>query len=78
MRYFTNASTTGKVRSGQFAFAIGVLESSNNHMPIGMAFQVRWTDEGLAVWALQVHGANVPGQWIIIDGEFVQLGEVAE
>ena len=47
--YFTSISTKGKVRFGKFPFAISVLESPDNHIPIGMAFSVTATDAGLAV-----------------------------
>jgi hypothetical protein len=29
------------------------------------------TASGLAVWSLNVDGADVPGRWVIIDGRFV-------
>jgi hypothetical protein len=78
MEYFTNASTKGKVRYGKFPFAISVLESPGNHLPIGMAFSATVTDAGLAVWRLTVRGAKVPGRFVVIDGEFVQLMDAAE
>jgi hypothetical protein len=78
MEYFTNASTNGKVRYGKFPFAISVLESPGNHLPIGMAFSATATDAGLAVWRLTVRGAKVPGRFVVIDGEFVQLMDAAE
>jgi hypothetical protein len=42
--YFTSASTKGRVHSGEFPFAIGVLESPGNRMPTGMAFGSGQTD----------------------------------
>jgi hypothetical protein len=35
-----------------------------------MAFEVGWNPEGLAVWRLSIHGADVPGRWVIEDHEF--------
>jgi hypothetical protein len=31
-------------------------------MPIGMAFGVGRTDDGMAVWRLTVHDADMPGR----------------
>jgi hypothetical protein len=39
-------------------------------MPIGMAAAIGRTEGGLGVWRLLVHGADVPGQFIIVDREF--------
>ncbi len=77
MSYFTNISTKGKVRYGKFPFAISVLESPNNHVPIGMAFSATATDDGLALWQLTVHGVKVRGRFVVIDGEFVKPGDAA-
>jgi hypothetical protein len=76
-RYFTNISTKGKVRYGKFPFAISVLESPNNHVPIGMAFSATATDAGLAVWRLTVHGVKARGRYVVIDGEFIELSKAA-
>ena len=77
MSYFTNISTKGKVRYGKFPFAISVIESPSNHVPIGMAFSATATDAGLAVWQLTVHGVKVRGRFVFVDGEFVKLGDAA-
>jgi hypothetical protein len=77
MSYFTNISTKGKVRYGKFPFAISVLESPNNHVPIGMAFSATATDGGLAVWRLTVYGEKVRGRYVVIDGEFIELSKAA-
>jgi hypothetical protein len=46
------------------------LESLGQSMPIGIASEVGRTDEGVAIWRLDVHGVEVPGRWIIVDREF--------
>jgi hypothetical protein len=43
-------------------------------MPIGMAPGARWRDDGAALWRLTVHGAEVPGLWVVIDREFRPAG----
>jgi hypothetical protein len=77
MSYFTNISRKGKVPYGKFPFAINVLESPSNHVPIGMAFSATATDAGLAVWRLTVHGVKVRGRYVVIDGEFIELSNAA-
>jgi hypothetical protein len=73
VRYFANITAAGPVRSGQYPFAIGVLESPEEPMPIGMAFGLGQTDDGLALWQLVVHGADVPGRFVIVNREFRQV-----
>jgi hypothetical protein len=76
MEYYTNACTRGRVRYRQLvASAIGILESPENNVPIGMAFHDGRSTDGLALWRLKVRGVDVPGRWIIIDGQFVELGD---
>ena len=70
--YFTNASRPGaSVRYRELPGSIGVLESLENGMPIGMASEAGRNDAGLAMWTLRVHGVNVPGRWVIVDRRFV-------
>jgi len=42
-------------------------------MPIGIASVIGRTEGGLAVWGLCVHGADVPGRWVIVDRRFVAV-----
>ena len=42
----------------------------SNVMPIGMANQAGRTEDGVALWRLSVNGADVPGEWMIVVGEF--------
>jgi hypothetical protein len=51
--------------------AIGVLESRDNNSPIGMALGWYWDAEGRSTFQLTVHGAQVPGLWIVVDREFI-------
>jgi hypothetical protein len=78
MSYFTKISTKGRIRYGTFPFAISVVESPDSDVPIGMAFETRSTDTGLAIWRLTVRNAKVPGRFVVINGEFVPLGSAAE
>jgi len=71
--YFTNASGPVPVRFGQLPGSIGVLEALDKPMPIGIASEIGRTEGGLAVWCLRVHGADVPGRWVIVERRFVQV-----
>ena len=69
--YFTNVGGKGPVRDGEYPFAIGVLESREDHMPIGIAYPAGRTEDGLELWRLVVSGAEVPGRFVVIDRQFV-------
>jgi hypothetical protein len=68
--YLAAISKSGPIRSGQCPFDIVVLGAPDDSGAIGMAFGAGRTDDGLALWRLVVHGANVPGRFVIVDGEF--------
>jgi hypothetical protein len=69
-RYFAHVNVAGPVRYGQLPGSIGVLDSPDRPMPIGMANCTGWDPAGLAVWRLTVDGDDVPGRWVIVDCEF--------
>jgi hypothetical protein len=48
-RYFAHISGAGPVRYGQVPGSIGVLDAPDHPMPIGTAYEVGWTEGGLAV-----------------------------
>ena len=69
--YFTNIGP----RSGPILWrhghdAVGVLQARDNYTPIGMALGTGWDDEGRLLYRLIVHGADVPGRWVVVDREF--------
>jgi hypothetical protein len=69
--YFTNAGPErGPVRYHHLPSAIGVLAAPDRHMPIGMAFEIGRTADGLAVWRLVIDGDDIQGRWVIVDREF--------
>jgi hypothetical protein len=71
--YCADEMTVGRVRSGEYPFAVRVLRGSRASIPIGIAFEVGITADGLAVWRLKVAGERVPGRFIIEDGVFVPV-----
>jgi hypothetical protein len=69
--FYANAGPAhGPLRYGGVPGAIGILEALDEPMPVGMALCVGWDSAGLAVWTLTVHGDDLPGRWLVIDGEF--------
>src|SRR4029077_3246027 len=69
--YLTNISASRPVGCGQLPGSVGFLEVVDMSMPIGIASVIGRTDGGMAVWGLRVHGAEVPGRWVIIDRRLV-------
>ena len=76
MQYFTSASRSGRVRYGALACQIDVIKSRTVSQKVGEATEIGITMHGLAIWRLHIHGAYVPGLWLIIDGQFVLFEEV--
>src|SRR5262249_51521548 len=48
-----------------------VLKGQGDRTPIETALSVGSTPWGIAVWAITVRGAVVPGRWIVLGREFV-------
>jgi hypothetical protein len=70
--YYSNAGPApGPVFYRALPDSIGVLQAPDDHMPVGMALAGGWTEDGLAMWRLTLHGVTVPGRWIFVDREFV-------
>jgi hypothetical protein len=73
MTFYTCASQKGRVRYNKLSHTIGVADKPGYVMPVGQANQVGKTADGLALWALRVKGADVPGRFVILDGRFVEV-----
>lgn len=70
MRYYASISIRGTVKYGQLPGSIGVHDSPDSSMPVGMA-SGKWRDDrGNALWSLQIGKHEIPGRWVIVDGEF--------
>jgi hypothetical protein len=50
---------------------INVLEGFDENSPVGTASRLGSDPAGLAVWQLNVRGADLSGRWIVIDRRFV-------
>src|SRR5690348_9503717 len=51
--------------------AAGVLEALDKLMPIGMATEAGWTENGVALWHLTVQGVALTGRWSIMNRRFI-------
>jgi hypothetical protein len=77
MSYFVEVPVKGCILVGELPRVISVFSSDPRYL-VGIGTEVDRTQRGLAVWRLMVGGADVPGRWIIVEGDFVQLGDMAE
>jgi hypothetical protein len=50
---------------------IDVLEGFECAAPVGTASRLGSDEAGLAVWRLNIRGADLGGRWIVIDRRFV-------
>jgi hypothetical protein len=70
--YFTNIGPEkGPILWRDHHGAIGVLSAPDNHMPIGMALENRWDDQGRQLYRLIVRKVELPGLSVVIDRQFV-------
>jgi hypothetical protein len=73
MAYFTNVGPdSGALKFYAAPGAIDVLESRDDCTRIGTALSVGNDASGVTLWRLTVHGAELPGTWVIVDREFVR------
>jgi hypothetical protein len=68
--FYTDHFGKGTVKYRDVIGSIGVLESPDKHMSIGLANCVTQDENGLGGWTLTVREDAIPGRWIIVDGEF--------
>src|SRR4051812_11128646 len=73
--YYAHISIRGPIRRGILPGSVGVLEAPDRFMPIGQASCSRWSDDGLAVWRLNIGGTDLAGEWIIVDRQFIPAQE---
>ena len=78
MSYFANAIIENGQRYAVFPPSIGVSESPDSNVVIGIASEVGWTEKDGSIWSLIVGGKAVEGLFIIAESEFVQFEYVSE
>ena len=71
--FFADTPIPGRVRSGEYPFAVEVFEEAGGGVPCGIGLEVGQTADGLATWKLKVRGADVSGRFIIDNGRFVPV-----
>ena len=78
MDYYANVGPVrGPARYRDTPPAAGVVEALDNPMPIGIATEAGWTEDGVALWRLTIQGRGVAGLWSIIDRQFIPQFEAA-
>ncbi len=75
MPYYTDASRTGRICCHKLDWPIVVTESADIHEPIGEAKGAGKSEDGQTRWSLKVHGADIPGQFIVVDGLFTPVAD---
>jgi hypothetical protein len=66
---------SGPIRWEHRRDALGVHESPIDHAPIGVASAFAMDEDRRSLGRLTVHGAKVPGVFIVVDREFVPARE---
>ena len=78
MSYFANAILENGQRYAVFPRSIGVTESPDSNVVIGIASEVGWTEKDGTIWSLIIGGKAVEGLFIIAESEFVQFEYVSQ
>jgi hypothetical protein len=78
MSYFASAIIENGERYAIFPRSIGVTESPDSNVAIGIASEIGWTEKDGAIWSLKIGGKAVEGLFIIAESEFVQFEYVSE
>jgi hypothetical protein len=78
MSYFANAIIENGERFAVFPRSIGVTESPDSNVVMGIASEIGWTEKDGAIWSLKIGGKAVEGLFIVAESEFVQFEYVSE
>jgi hypothetical protein len=70
---YTNIEHSGPISYGQFPDTIGVWPFPDAPQSIGKAHCVGWTDRRFALWKLAIHGEWIPGRWVILNRQFIEI-----
>jgi hypothetical protein len=74
MAYFTNIGPkSGPILWRHGYAAIGVLQARDDHATIGLTLAVGRDDDLVETWRLTVHGAEVPGVFVVVNREFIPV-----
>jgi hypothetical protein len=70
MAFFANTTLKGVVRTRQLPSMIGIYDSADRSIQVGIASMVGLISRDAALWSLEVRGVLVPGRFLIVNGEF--------
>jgi hypothetical protein len=71
MRYYTlHCPENGPLLQRDADATLGILVSPHGMYAIGTAVGLGADTAGVARWRLRINGAELPGEWIVIDQEF--------
>src|SRR5262249_15364951 len=71
MSYFaTTGPTPGRIRGRRRLVAGGALGAPDDRARVGVALADGRADYEVEVWALTIHGVELPGKWVVVDREF--------
>lgn len=78
MSYLADVPIRGRVLDRQLPWSIGIIESPDKPALIGVAYTRGRTNDGLALWRLNVRGFDLPGAFITDDQRFVPFEDAQE
>ena len=78
MSYFADAIIENGERYAIFPRSIGVTELPDSDVVIGIAWEIGWTENDVAIWSLKIGGKAVDGLFIITERAFVQFEYVSK
>jgi hypothetical protein len=73
MPYYSNVTLPGPVKQGDLKFTVGVTESRDKGMTVGMALGGFYDENRWELFRLIIKGQEIPGRFHLVDGEFVPV-----
>jgi hypothetical protein len=73
MPYFVDASQDSRESIKPVVRTLNVTDAAENQVVIGVAQNVGKTEENVRIWSLKIGDSKVPGLFVLVNGEFVQL-----
>jgi hypothetical protein len=74
MSYFADASEDTRERRCSIPRTLKVTDTDDSQVVIGTAQEVGQTEKGESIWSLTIGDEKVSGLFVLVAGEFVQLG----
>jgi hypothetical protein len=74
MPYYADASEDTRERCSSIPRTLKVTDAAENEVVIGTAQEVGQTENGESIWSLNIGDEKVSGLFVLVAGEFVQVG----